>query len=211
LGILRNSTLIRRISENREGKSRADHADNSERPKTDHFHRRVSGRITFCHLFSVSEPVGAKTCQIELKIQSPDLRRRDLSVSTAESFVLTPAPIGKDRQFPRACFSRLPRTRPGAEAGRHISKSILIGAPIPYAERPSAGSCGEPLGDRRTHSFTAALVPRTGHCTVTIPVHPTPPPAPRGPRRPFRCTVTIPVHPPLWLRIEILPSRKSQI
>jgi len=44
--------------------------------------------------------------------------------------------------FPRACFSRLPRVRPGAEAGRPVSKSILIGAPIPYAERLSAGFPG---------------------------------------------------------------------
>ena len=43
---------------------------NPERLETDHFHRRVSGRITFCHLFSLSEPVGAKSGQIELKTQN---------------------------------------------------------------------------------------------------------------------------------------------
>jgi len=43
---------------------------NSERLETDRFHRRVSGRITFCHLFSLSEPVGAKSGQIELKTQN---------------------------------------------------------------------------------------------------------------------------------------------
>ena len=47
---------------------------------------------------------------------------------------------------PRARFSRLPRVRPGAETGRFILKSILIGAPIPYAERPSAGHHGEAAG-----------------------------------------------------------------
>ena len=51
-------------------------------------------------------------------------------------------PIGMLRQFPRARFSRLPRVRPGAEAGRPVPKSILIGAPIPYAERLSAGFPG---------------------------------------------------------------------
>ena len=51
-----------------------------------------------------------------------------------------------DRHQPRACFSRLPRMRPGGEAGRPVSKSILIGAPIPYAERPSAGFRGEAPG-----------------------------------------------------------------
>ncbi len=119
---------------------------NSERLETDHFHRRVSGRITFCHLFSLPEPVGAKTCQIKLKIQSPDLRRRDLSVSTAESFVLMPAPIGMDRQQPGSFSSHLPRTRPAAVTGRAVAKSILIGTPIPYAERSRAGNHGEPLG-----------------------------------------------------------------
>ena len=55
-------------------------------------------------------------------------------------------PIGMLRQFPRARFSRLPRVRPGAEAGRPVSKSILIGAPIPYAERSRAGIHGEAPG-----------------------------------------------------------------
>jgi hypothetical protein len=119
---------------------------NPERLETDRFHRRVSGRITFCHLFSLSEPVGAKSGQIELKTQNPNCTRRDRSVSTAGSFVLTPAPIGMDRQSPWSCFSRLPRVRPAAETGRPVSKSILIGAPIPYAERPSARSHGELLG-----------------------------------------------------------------
>ncbi len=42
---------------------------NSERAETDHFHRRVNGQITFCHLFSLSEPGGAKSSQIELKLK----------------------------------------------------------------------------------------------------------------------------------------------
>jgi hypothetical protein len=41
-----------------------------ERLETDRFHRRVNGRITFCNLFSLSEPVGAKSGQIELKTQN---------------------------------------------------------------------------------------------------------------------------------------------
>ena len=43
-------------------------------------------------------------------------------------------------------FSRLPRVRPGGEAGRPVPKSILIGAPIPYAERSRAGIHGEAPG-----------------------------------------------------------------
>ena len=118
---------------------------NSERPETDNLHRRVSGQITFCHLPSLSEPGGAKSSQIELKTQNEIYTPRDWSVSTAGSFVLTPAPIGTECQSARACFSRLPRVRPCAETGRPVSKSILIGAPIPYAERSRAGSCGELL------------------------------------------------------------------
>ena len=45
-----------------------------------------------------------------------------------------------------ACLPHLPRMRPGAEAERPVPKSILIGAPIPYAERPSARSHGEAPG-----------------------------------------------------------------
>ena len=115
---------------------------NPERLETDHFHRRVSGRITFCHLFSLSEPVGAKSGQIELKTQNGIYSPRDRSVSSTESLVWAPAPIGIENQHPRACFSRLPRVRPGGEAGRPVSKSILIGASIPYAERLSAGFPG---------------------------------------------------------------------
>ncbi len=135
------------------GIARENHAQamriNSERPETDNFHRRVSGRITFCHLFSLSEPVGAKSSQIESKTQNEKGTPRDWSVSTTGSFILTPAPIGMDRQSADARFSRLPRVRPCAEAGRPVSKSILIGASIPYAERPSAGSHGELLGGPR--------------------------------------------------------------
>ena len=36
--------------------------------------------------------------------------------------------------------------RPAAETGRPVPKSILIGAPISYAERPSAGNHGEAAG-----------------------------------------------------------------
>ncbi len=43
---------------------------NSERPETDRFHRRVSGRDTSCNILSLSEPVGAKSGQIELKTQN---------------------------------------------------------------------------------------------------------------------------------------------
>jgi hypothetical protein len=46
---------------------------NPERLETDNFHRRVSGRITFCHLFSLPEPVGAESGQIELKVQNQNL------------------------------------------------------------------------------------------------------------------------------------------
>ena len=119
---------------------------NSERLETDSFHRRVSSRITFCQPFSPSEPVGAKSSQIELEIQTQKYTRRDLSVSTTESFVLELVLIGMDRQSPRTRFSHLPRTRPGAEAGRAVPKSILIGEPIPYAERSRAGVRGELLG-----------------------------------------------------------------
>ncbi len=101
---------------------------NPERLETDHFHCRVSRRITFCNLLSLPEPAGAKSCQIEFKTQSPNCTRRDLSIDTAGSFVLTPAPIGMDRQSAYACFSRLPCVRPCAETGRPVSKSILIGA-----------------------------------------------------------------------------------
>ena len=68
-----------------------------------------------------------------------------------------------ERHQPPACFSHLPRARPGAEAGRPVSKSILIGAPIPYAERPPAGIHGEAAGGTvNPIVVTAALVPRTG-------------------------------------------------
>ena len=91
---------------------------------------------TFAHFPSLSEPGGSKRSRIELKTQSQIVTRPNLSVWTAESFVLTPAPVGTQRQQPQTRFSRLPRVRPGAETGRPVPKSILIGDPIPYAERP---------------------------------------------------------------------------
>ena len=73
----RESKEILRIHENSGGFSRilpgfaespriarGNHAQtmriNSERLETDHFHRRVSGRITFRQLFSPSEPGGSQ-------------------------------------------------------------------------------------------------------------------------------------------------------
>ena len=91
---------------------------------------------TFAHFPSLSEPGGSKRSRIELKTQSQIPSHSNLSVWTAESFVLTPAPVGTQRQQPRTPFSRLPRVRPGGETGRPVPKSILIGAPIPYVERP---------------------------------------------------------------------------
>ena len=76
-------------------------------------------------------------------------------------------PIGMLRQFPRARFSRLPRVRPGAEAGRPVSKSILIGAPIPYAERSRAGIHGELRGGPRIPGdFTGFSIKKTEHGEV---------------------------------------------
>jgi len=130
--------------------------------KTDHFHCRASGRGHFLSAFSLSEPAGSKRSRTDLKSQNEKGRTRDLSVSTAESLVAELVPIGMERQQPRKCFSHFPRTRPGAEAGRPVSKSILIGAPIPYAERPPAGIHGEAAGgDRESHSFNCCA--RTSH------------------------------------------------
>ncbi len=90
---------------------------------------------TFAHFPSLSEPGGSKRSRIELKTQSKMSTRPNLSVWTAESFVLTPAPVGTQQQQPLLLFRALPRVRPGGETGRPVPKSILIGAPIPYAER----------------------------------------------------------------------------
>ena len=98
-----------------------------------------------------------------MKFQNQKLCARDLSVSTAESLVAELAPIGMERPSARACFSHLPRARPGAEAGRPGFKSILIGAPIPYTERlPAIIHGGAAQGTVNAIVLTAALVPRTG-------------------------------------------------
>ena len=115
---------------------------NPERLETDHFTVGRAAGATFCHFPSLSEPGESKRGQIELKTQSKKFTRTNPSVSSAESLVLTLAPIGTPHQSARTCFSRLPRVRPGAETGRPVPKSILIGAPIPYAERPRAGFHG---------------------------------------------------------------------
>ncbi len=145
--------------ENREQTKRI----NSERLETDNSPYRMSGLGNFLSPFVPSEPGGSKRSQNELKTQSHLRTRPNLSVWAAGSFVLTPAPVGTQHQLPRTCFSRLPRVRPGAETGRPVPKSILIGAPIPYAERPPAGNHGELLGaagpTTNPHQFTAALVP----------------------------------------------------
>ena len=101
-----------------------------------------------------SEPVGAQKRPDRLKNSKLLQRQRDISVCTAGSFVLQEVPIGTRNPFPRACFSRLPRTCPHAETGRSVSKSILIGAPIPYAERPLAGFRGELQGGPRFFQST---------------------------------------------------------
>ena len=145
LGILENSReSSRESSQNREGNDEQTMRINSGRLETDHFHCREGGRSHFLHLPSLSGPVGSKRSQIELKTQNKSCARRDLSVWTAESFVLTLAPIGMDPQHPWSFFPHLPRTRPGAETRRPVSKSILIGAPIPYAERPPDRNHGGP-------------------------------------------------------------------
>ena len=131
---------------------------NPGRLETDHFTVGRAAGATFCHFPSLSEPVGSKRSQIELKTQSPKFTCPNLSVWTAGSFVLTPAPIGTQHQLLRTCFSRLSRVRPGAETGRPVPKSILIGAPIPYAERPPARNHGEAAGETVTYRLGIALL-----------------------------------------------------
>ena len=53
---------------------------------------------------------------------------------------------GSFEYIPPRDFSHLPATGPAPESGKAGPKSILIGAPIPYAERSRAGNHGELLG-----------------------------------------------------------------
>ena len=98
-------------------------------------------------------PGGSQRGQVEMEIQNRKTTRRDLSDFTTESFVWTLVPIGMEYQSSPRVLSHLPATQPSAESRRPGFKSILIGAPIPYAERPSARSHGELRRGPRLHQF----------------------------------------------------------
>ena len=86
-----------------------------------------------------------------------------------------------ERQSPLVSRAAVRATAPVESLGMHIKfraelrgavfKCILVGAPIPYAVPQNQGVRGGPRPLPRTPSFTAELVPRTGHTHTHARTH----------------------------------------
>ena len=106
------------------------------------------------------EPWLRKGGQNDLKAQSRAGPRSALSVWTAESLVLKPAPIGTDSHLARSFFVLLAVAYARAETSRADFTMVSIGSRIPHAEGGWERFPGEP--SQGSHKATAALLPRTG-------------------------------------------------
>ena len=124
---------------------------------------RMSVLLAFLALFSLPEPLGdpgdheGARLRWKSKIATPS--QRPIRFFYRKSCL----DVGSNRDVTKICLnflSHLPATQFRAESRRPGPKGILIGAPIPYTERPSAGFHGE---DHGTPSLTTALLPRTGY------------------------------------------------
>ena len=124
--------------------------------QTDRFCCWMDPLFSLSHFSSQGEPKGAR---LRWKFKIASNTYRPLYSCNRKSCLR----VGSNRDgilMSSEVFSHISATQFRAESRRPGSKSILIGAPFPYAERSRAGFYGELTVESIV--LTAALVPRTG-------------------------------------------------